>query len=58
MDIKEILDETGWSLIEILKRINSFPYVTEKITEDSLSNMTKEEFMKFLLGKKEDDLCE
>ncbi|MBV5137698.1 MULTISPECIES: hypothetical protein [Staphylococcus] len=58
MDIKEILDETGWSLIEILKRINSFPYVTEKITEDTLSNMTKEEFMKFLLGKKGDDLCE
>ncbi|WP_157947799.1 hypothetical protein [Staphylococcus chromogenes] len=58
MDIKEILDETGWSLIEILKRINSFPYVTEKITEDSLSNMTKEEFMKFLLGKKGDDLSE
>lgn len=58
MDIKEILDETGWSLIEILKRINSFPYVTEKITEDSLSNMTKEEFMKFFLGKKGDDLCE
>ncbi|MCE5004532.1 hypothetical protein [Staphylococcus chromogenes] len=58
MDIKEILDETGWSLIEILKRINSFPYVTEKITEDSLSNMTKEEFMEFFLGKKGDDLSE
>ena len=58
MDIKEILDETGWSLNEILKRLNSFPYVTEKITEDSLNNMTKEEFMEFLLGKKGDDLCE
>ncbi|WP_157947123.1 hypothetical protein [Staphylococcus chromogenes] len=58
MDNKEILDETGWSLIEILKRINSFPYVTEKITEDSLSNMTKEEFMEFFLGKKGDDLSE
>ncbi|MCO4357274.1 hypothetical protein [Staphylococcus agnetis] len=56
MDIKEIIDETGWSLIEILKRLNSLPYVTEKITEDSLSNMTKEEFMEFLLGRTWEDI--
>lgn len=58
MDIKEIIDETGWSLIEILKRINSFPYVTEEVTLESLQNMNKEEFVKFLLGKKGGDLYE
>lgn len=50
MDIKEIVDETGWSLIEILKRVNSFPRVTETITEEELKNMTKEEFSNLLSG--------
>ncbi|WP_186434587.1 hypothetical protein [Staphylococcus agnetis] len=56
MDIKEIVDETGWSLIEILKRINSLPFVTEEITIKSLENMTKEEFKKFLLGRTWEDI--
>ncbi|WP_194746177.1 hypothetical protein [Staphylococcus chromogenes] len=50
MDKKEIVNETGWSLVEILKRINSLPYVTETITEESLKTMSKEEFNNLLHG--------
>ncbi|MBY7664010.1 MULTISPECIES: hypothetical protein [Staphylococcus] len=56
MNLKEITDNTGWSLIEILKRINSLPYVTEEITIKSLEDMTKEEFKKFLLGRTWEDI--
>ncbi|WP_268745391.1 hypothetical protein [Staphylococcus agnetis] len=34
MNIKDITEETGWDLVEILKRVNSFPRVTETITEE------------------------
>ncbi|MCO4357977.1 hypothetical protein BU586_12535 [Staphylococcus agnetis] len=50
MNIKDITEETGWDLVEILKRVNSFPRVTETITEEELKNMTKEEFSDLLSG--------
>ncbi|NHM91451.1 MULTISPECIES: hypothetical protein [Staphylococcus] len=56
MNIKDITEETGWDLVEILKRVNSFPFVTEEITIKSLENMTKEEFKKFLLGRTWEDI--
>lgn len=56
MDTKEIIDETELSLIEILKKPNNLPYVTEKITVESLQNMTKEEFTEFLIGRTSEDI--
>lgn len=50
MNIKDITEETGWDLVEILKRVNSSPRVTETITEEELKNMTKEEFSNLLSG--------
>lgn len=58
MNIKDITEETGWDLVEILKKVNSLPHVTEEVTLESLQSMNKEEFVNFLLGKKGDDLYE
>ncbi|UEX90885.1 hypothetical protein [Staphylococcus ratti] len=50
MNNKDLINETGWTMNEIIKRINSFPHVSKKITEQDLKKMSKNEFKNLLLG--------
>ncbi|WP_419790729.1 hypothetical protein RCF73_09785 [Staphylococcus chromogenes] len=49
MNNKDLIDETGWTLTEI---INSLPHIKQKITQEDLQNMSKVEFQEMIIGHK------
>ncbi|PTF82289.1 hypothetical protein BU686_03645, partial [Staphylococcus chromogenes] len=52
MNNKDLIDETGWTLTEIINRINSLPHIKQKITQEDLQNMSKVEFQEMIIGHK------
>ncbi|WP_419792011.1 hypothetical protein RCF72_08835 [Staphylococcus chromogenes] len=52
MNNKDLIDETGWTLTEIINRINSLPHIKQKITQVDLQNMSKVEFQEMIIGHK------
>ena len=50
MNNKDLIDETGWTLTEIINRINSLPHIKQKITQEDLQNMSKGEFQEMIIG--------
>lgn len=50
MNNKDLIDETGWTLTEIINRINSLPHIKQKITQEDLQNISKGEFQEMIIG--------
>ena len=51
MNNKDLIDEIGWTITEIINRINSLPHIKQKVTKEDLQNMSKSEFQDMILGQ-------